>query len=84
MQGFCSIFALLLAVKKACMRRPLLILSPFLGTPKNARVTLQFRPLLGPGQGKSEVATYVFVALIGDPRECSEGKVKQNRRWTGV
>ena len=34
-----------------------LILSPFLGTPENAGVTQQFRPLLGPQEGRGYAAT---------------------------
>ena len=33
-----------------------LVLSPFLGTPENTRVTQQFRPLLGPREGRGYAA----------------------------
>ena len=34
-----------------------------LGTPQNAGVALHFRPLLGPREGRGEVATSDFVPL---------------------
>ena len=48
-----------------------MILSPcvVLGTSENAGVTPQSRPLLGPQEGRGEVATsnFLFVLGIGDP-----------------
>ena len=38
-----------------------MILSPVLGIPENAGVMLQFRPLLGRGEGRGDVATSDFV-----------------------
>ena len=46
--------------------QPLWILSPLLGTPENAGVTYQFRPLVGPREGRGEVATFDFIPS-GDP-----------------
>ena len=51
------------------MMQPVLNLSPFLGTPKNEGVTSHFRPILGPRDGKGEVASFVFVTFLGDPPE---------------
>ena len=55
-----------------CPRRTfcLLILSPCLGTPENAEVTQHLRPLLGPREGRRELATSNFVPVVGGPREC--------------
>ena len=47
-----------------------MILSPLFGTPKNAGVTWQFCSLVGPREGKGEVATFQFVSLVGVSREC--------------
>ena len=46
---------------------PLLIFSPrlALGTPENAGVTWHFHSLLGPREGRGEVATSDFVPLCG-------------------
>ena len=43
-----------------------------LGTPENAGVTLQFRPLFGPREGRGEAATSDFLRArgVGDTREC--------------
>ena len=62
-------------------RGPLLFPSPSLVDRENAGVTSHFRPLLGPREGRGEVATSDFVPLcwgtlllllpfVGDPREC--------------
>ena len=48
MQGLRNNSALLPPPKKVRVRLPLLIVSPWLGTPKNARVTQQFRPVVEP------------------------------------
>ena len=40
-----------------------LILSPLLGTPKNARVMSHFRPLVGPREGRGEATNSDFVPL---------------------
>ena len=74
MQGLRSNSSLFWAPEKARVRWQLLILSPrlALGTPENAGVTWQFRPLLDPREGTCEVATSDFVPAlgVGDPREC--------------
>ena len=46
-----------------------MILSPLMGTPEDAGVTQHFRPLVGPREGRGEVATFDFVPFDGDPRE---------------
>ena len=43
------------------MRKPILILSASLGTPQNVGVTKNFRPFLGPQEGKGEALTFGFV-----------------------
>ena len=58
------------APEKVGLRQPILILSPCLGTPENAGVPYQFRPLLGPREGRVEAANSDFVPLFGDPQEC--------------
>ena len=40
-----------------------------MGTPENTWVTSHFRPLVGPREGRGEVATFNFVPFDGDPRE---------------
>ena len=70
MQGLRSNSAHLWTPEKEGVRLPILILSPCLGTPQNARVMQHFRPLAGPREGRGEVANSYFVPLFGDPREC--------------
>ena len=52
------------------MRQPVVTLSPLLGTPENARVAQQFRPLLDPNEGRVEATTSDFLPFLGGPREC--------------
>ena len=56
------------------MWHPILLCSPCLalGTPKNAGVTWQFRPLLRPREGTGEAANLDFLYMlgVGHPREC--------------
>ena len=47
MQGLRSTSALFWAPEKVGVKQPILILSPCLGTPKNAGVRYHFRPHLG-------------------------------------
>ena len=47
----------------------LLLLSTLLGTLENAGVTLQFRPLVGPRDGKGDALTSYFVPSPEDPQE---------------
>ena len=54
---------------KAWVMSPFLILSPFLEIPENAKVTRQLCPLLGPRDGKGEVANSNFVRYFEGPRE---------------
>ena len=49
------------------MRQAILILSPLLGTPKNAGVMLHIRPLLGPREGRGEAGNSDFVPSLGTP-----------------
>ena len=62
------------APEKVGVRLPLLIFSSCLalGTPENARVTLQSCPLLGPKAGRGEIGTSDFLPVlgVGDPQEC--------------
>ena len=68
MQGLCSNSPLFWAAEKARVRRPLLSVSPLLGIPENAGVMPQFRPLLGPGEGRGGVSPNVIVSpLLGNP-----------------
>ena len=70
MQGLCSNSPLFWAPEKPGLGQPLLNVSPLLGSPENAWVMQQFRPLLGPREGKGEAATFECVPFVGDPREC--------------
>ena len=60
MQGLRGNSALFWALEKARVRQPILMLFPrlVLGTPGNAGVAWQFRPLLGPQEGRGEVTTF--------------------------
>ena len=66
--------ALFLTPEKARVRSPLLIVSRrlALGTPENAGVAMDFRPLMGPRECSREVAIYNFLAAlgVGDPPKC--------------
>ena len=73
MHGLRSNSALFWATVKVGVRRPLLILPPFLGTPENAGVTLQFRPVFGPREGKDEAATSDVLRFAGGPGQCRGG-----------
>ena len=57
------------AHKMVVVEEPPLILSPglTLGTPKTAGVMQPFRPLLGPREGRGEVANFDSVPLLGTP-----------------
>ena len=69
MLWLCRNSVLFWAPEKARVRQPLLSVSPLLGTPENAGVMPQFRPLLGPGEGRGGgVATCDCVPFVGDPR----------------
>ena len=62
MQGLRSNFALSWAPVKGGFREPLVMFSPLgIGDPGNARVMYQCGPLLGPREGKGQVATSDFV-----------------------
>ena len=54
--------------EKVGVRQPILILSPVLGTPENAGVMQQICPLVGPREGRGEVANSDFVPLLGTPK----------------
>ena len=53
------------AHKMVVVEEPPLILT--LGTPKTAGVMPPFRPLLGPREGRGEVANFDSVPLLGTP-----------------
>ena len=53
----------LLFPKKAGVRQPFLILSLFLGTPQNARVTWQFHPLCPPPPAEKAGVTQPLLIL---------------------
>ena len=59
------------AHKMVAVEEPPLILSPglTLGTPKTAGVMQPFRPLLGPREGRGEVANFDSVPLLGTPQK---------------
>ena len=66
MQGLRSGCTLLPAPKKVGVRQPILLLSPLLGTQKNAGVTWQFCPPLLQLNNRGEVANSDFVASSRD------------------
>ena len=70
-----SNFALFLAPKKARVRHPILILSPFdWGSPRMLGLRSNFAPFLAPGQGTGEAANSDFgnwlphPCLLGGPK----------------
>ena len=65
-----------MAPEKAVVRWPFLILSPLIcGIPENAGVMQHFRPLVGPREGRGEVATFDFVPLcLRVPENAAFGK----------
>ena len=71
--GLHSNSALFWPPEKGRVREPFVILSPRLasGTRENARVAWHVRPLLGPRESTSEVASSDFCPAfgVGDPRE---------------
>ena len=67
MQGLQSNSARLWAPESAGVREPILILSRLLGTPENAGVVWQFRPLVGPREGRDHVANSDFVPFAWKP-----------------